>query len=57
MNRLDLNENGSPTSSHRPSGSAAGGAITPSAGDNFDPDMPSPPQDNSQVAAWYDTDL
>ena len=24
---------------------------------NFDPDVPSPPQDNNQVAAWYDTDL
>lgn len=24
---------------------------------NFDQDMPQPPQDNNQVAAWYDTDL
>ena len=24
---------------------------------NFDPDLPAPPQDNNQVAAWYDTDL
>lgn len=26
---------------------------------NFDPmnDLPTPPQDNNQVAAWYDTDL
>jgi len=24
---------------------------------NFDTDMPQPPQDNNQVAAWYDTDL
>merc|ERR1719189_1265798 len=24
---------------------------------NFDTDMPLPPQDNNQVAAWYDTDL
>lgn len=27
--------------------------------DNFDPidQLPAPPQDNNQVAAWYDTDL
>ena len=24
---------------------------------NYDPDLPAPPQDNNQVAAWYDTDL
>jgi catenin beta 1 len=24
---------------------------------HFDTDMPQPPQDNNQVAAWYDTDL
>ena len=24
---------------------------------NYDNDLPSPPQDNNQVAAWYDTDL
>lgn len=24
---------------------------------NFDADLPQPPQDNNQVAAWYDTDL
>jgi hypothetical protein len=24
---------------------------------NFGNDMPQPPQDNNQVAAWYDTDL
>jgi len=24
---------------------------------NFEQDMPQPPQDNNQVAAWYDTDL
>jgi len=24
---------------------------------NFDQEMPQPPQDNNQVAAWYDTDL
>ncbi|TRY61619.1 hypothetical protein TCAL_09102 [Tigriopus californicus] len=24
---------------------------------NYDPDLPSPPQDNNQMAAWYDTDL
>jgi len=26
-------------------------------GAHFDTDMPQPPQDNNQVAAWYDTDL
>jgi len=26
-------------------------------GGHFDTDMPQPPQDNNQVAAWYDTDL
>jgi catenin beta 1 len=25
--------------------------------DHLDHSMPSPPQDNNQVAAWYDTDL
>ena len=24
---------------------------------NFDQDVPQPPNDNNQVAAWYDTDL
>jgi len=24
---------------------------------NYDSDLPQPPQDNNQVAAWYDTDL
>ena len=32
---------------------------TPSNGNlnNYNDDLPSPPQDNNQVAAWYDTDL
>lgn len=24
---------------------------------NYDSEVPHPPQDNNQVAAWYDTDL
>ena len=24
---------------------------------NYDSEVPNPPQDNNQVAAWYDTDL
>lgn len=24
---------------------------------DYDPDLPAPPKDNNQVAAWYDTDL
>jgi catenin beta 1 len=24
---------------------------------NYDSDLPPPPQDNNQVAAWYDTDI
>ena len=26
-------------------------------GDHFDNEVPQPPNDNNQVAAWYDTDL
>lgn len=30
---------------------------TPSDLANFDHEVPQPPNDNNQVAAWYDTDL
>ncbi len=54
MNGLDLNDNGSPTSGsrHRAPSTTTGGDNM-----NYDPDLPTPPQDNNQVAAWYDTDL
>ena len=58
MQNLDLGEQQQPNNTTR------GSSVTPSSpivgGDNlnFDPDgVPSPPQDNNQVAAWYDTDL
>jgi len=54
MNGLDLNDNtgsGSPNSSQNQRAVAAADNL------NFDPDLPAPPQDNNQVAAWYDTDL
>lgn len=53
MQRLDLGGD------ETPYGGVNGGSQVVHGGDNvnFDPDLPSPPQDNNQVAAWYDTDL
>ncbi len=64
LQNLDLNAGGdAPTTNPASPANVTGGG----GGDNlnFDPDspaaaaggMPSPPQDNNQVAAWYDTDL
>ena len=58
MNGLDLNEN-SGGGSGSPNSSSQQNQRAPHAQDNlnYDPDLPAPPQDNNQVAAWYDTDL
>ena len=60
MNGLDINDNsgGSPNSSSQNQRAASSQAAAAAADNlNFDPDLPAPPQDNNQVAAWYDTDL
>lgn len=46
MQGLDLNEG------HYGQGYHNGGSDI-----NYDSEVPNPPQDNNQVAAWYDTDL
>ena len=48
MQALDINE--SPYGQHQ--GYHNGGSDI-----NYDSEVPHPPQDNNQVAAWYDTDL
>merc|ERR1719188_1748617 len=55
MNGLDLNENSGGGGGASPNSSQRAAAAADNR--NFDPDLPAPPQDNNQVAAWYDTDL
>ena len=60
MNGLDINENGRGGSGSPNSSSQNHQRAPPATAQdnlNFDPDLPAPPQDNNQVAAWYDTDL
>lgn len=62
MHGLDLN-GGSGGSLYANNNGGAGGETSSQSplhgGDNvnYDPDLPNPPQDNNQMAAWYDTDL
>jgi hypothetical protein len=54
MNTLNLNEANS-TATATPTHMTGGGVDNM----NFDPELPAPtpPMDNDQMAAWYDTDL
>ena len=50
MQGLDLNNTNSPQESNYANGDAHND-------NNTNGQMPEPPQDNNQLAAWYDTDL
>lgn len=50
MQGLDLNSGANSTY-------GGGGGDPGSPNPEYDQDLPQPPNDNNQVAAWYDTDL